>query len=69
MALVNPDNQGSEGVELTGFDSMDTSPPAWTDALEETQYILSRLKHKISNLIELQAKHLTRPTLDDTSQV
>ncbi|KAF7990459.1 hypothetical protein HCN44_000264 [Aphidius gifuensis] len=68
MALVNSDNQGSESVELAGFDSSDTTPPAWTDALEETQYILSRLKHKIGNLIELQAKHLTRPTLDDTSQ-
>lgn len=45
------------------------APPAWADALEETQYILSRLRVKIDSLIELHSKQLTRPTLDDTSQV
>ncbi|XP_015601519.1 syntaxin-16 [Cephus cinctus] len=68
MALVGPDSSRPDSVELKGTNTNDGTPPAWTDALEETQYILSRLRIKIDNLSELHAKQLTRPTLDDTSQ-
>lgn len=69
MALVNSDNRSPDSVELKGINESNSSPPAWADALEETQYILSRLKIKLDSLIELHGRHLTRPTLDDTSQV
>ncbi|XP_034935935.1 syntaxin-16 isoform X2 [Chelonus insularis] len=68
MALVNSENRSSDIVELNGISSNDALPPAWADALEETQYILSRLRIIIENLTELHAKHIARPTLDDTSQ-
>lgn len=64
---MESDSGASDNVELKGVDS--DAPPTWADALEETQYILSRLRVKIDNLIELHSKQLTRPTLDDTSQV
>ncbi|KAK0088028.1 hypothetical protein PV325_013433 [Microctonus aethiopoides] len=67
-ALVNLNGRPSDNVELNGINEINTSPPVWSDALEETQYILSRLRIKIDNLIELHGKHVTRPTLDDTSQ-
>ncbi|KYQ54780.1 Syntaxin-16 [Trachymyrmex zeteki] len=66
VALVESDSGESDNVELKGVDS--DAPPAWADALEETQYILSRLRVKIDSLVELHSKQLTRPTLDDTSQ-
>ncbi|XP_032453208.1 syntaxin-16 [Nasonia vitripennis] len=68
MALVGPENVSSDGVELRGINLGNTAPPPWIDSLEETQYILSRLKTKVDSLIELQSKQLTRPTLDDNSQ-
>lgn len=68
MALVGPESSAEGDVELGGLNSGTDAPPAWSDALEETQYILSRLRAKLSELKELHAKHLTRPTLDDTSQ-
>ncbi|XP_076765781.1 syntaxin 16 [Xylocopa sonorina] len=69
MALVASDSSASENVELKNINlESNSSSPVWTDALEETQYILSRLRVKIDNLVELHAKQLTRPTLDDTSQ-
>lgn len=61
VALVESD------VDLKGI-RLD-APPIWYEALEETQYILGRLKIKLDHLEELHAKQLTRPTLDDTSQV
>lgn len=69
MALVDSDPSLGGDVELGGLNSGSDAPPAWSDALEETQYILSRLRAKLGELKELHAKHLTRPTLDDTSQV
>ena len=70
MALVGGENAASDNVELNGINLGDSSsPPAWTDALEETQYVLSRLRVKLDNLAEIHAKQLTRPTLDDNSQV
>ncbi|XP_011309680.1 syntaxin-16 [Fopius arisanus] len=68
MALVGSDRRGVDNVELKRINLGDSSPPAWTDALEETQYILSRLRNKLDSLIELHGKQVTRPTLDDTSQ-
>ncbi|OAD57089.1 Syntaxin-16 [Eufriesea mexicana] len=68
MALVASDSGISDNVELKNVNLESNAPPVWTDALEETQYILSRLRVKIDSLVELHAKQLTRPTLDDTSQ-
>ncbi|XP_046739511.1 syntaxin-16 isoform X1 [Diprion similis] len=68
MALVAPESMTGGDVELGGLNLAGDAPPAWSDALEETQYILSRLRAKLAELKELHAKHLTRPTLDDTSQ-
>ncbi|XP_006617454.1 syntaxin-16 [Apis dorsata] len=68
MALVTSDSGTSDNVELKNVNLESNAPPIWTDALEETQYILSRLRVKIDSLVELHAKQLTRPTLDDTSQ-
>lgn len=68
MALVGSENM-NDGVELRGINIGSTAPPPWVDALEETQYILSRLKTKVDSLVELQSKQLTRPTLDENSQV
>lgn len=68
MALVGSDSGHTDSVELKGINLETSEPPAWTAALEETQYVLSRLRVKIDSLIELHAKQLTRPTLDDTSQ-
>lgn len=69
VALVESDSGGSDNVELKGVCTDSGAPPVWADALEETQYVLSRLRVKIDSLIELHSKQLTRPTLDDTSQV
>ncbi|KAK1126199.1 hypothetical protein K0M31_004834 [Melipona bicolor] len=67
-ALVASSSDASDSVELKNVNLESNAPPVWTDALEETQYILSRLRVKIDSLVELHAKQLTRPTLDDTSQ-
>lgn len=67
-ALVSSDSISTDNVELRNINLSDSTPPVWADALEETQYILSRLRIKIDSLMELHAKQLTRPTLDDTSQ-
>lgn len=69
VALVESDSGGSDNVELKNINVDNGAPPAWADVLEETQYILSRLRVKIDSLVELHSKQLTRPTLDDTSQV
>ncbi|XP_038218549.1 syntaxin-16 [Zerene cesonia] len=53
------------GMELR---SESDAPPSWSDCLEETHYIISRLKSKIS---ELQARHerqIRRPALDDSGE-
>ncbi|KZC09068.1 PREDICTED: syntaxin-16 [Dufourea novaeangliae] len=68
MALVAPEYGSSDNVELRNINLENNAPPVWIDALEETQYILSRLRVKVDTLIELHGKQLTRPTLDDTSQ-
>ncbi|EFN65748.1 Syntaxin-16 [Camponotus floridanus] len=68
VALVESDSGGSDNVELKGVSIDSGAPPVWADALEETQYILNKLRVKIDSLVELHSKQLTRPTLDDTSQ-
>ncbi|EFN81073.1 syntaxin-16 [Harpegnathos saltator] len=68
VALVESDSGGSDSVELRGINADSGAPPAWADSLDETQYILSRLRVKIESLVEMHSKQLTRPTLDDTSQ-
>ena len=67
MALV--EMGGSDSFEMNGSNLGNNAPPLWIDALEETQYILSRLRVKIDTLLDLHSKQLTRPTLDDTPQV
>ncbi|XP_066596868.1 syntaxin-16 [Prorops nasuta] len=70
MALVSTEPGESDSVELNGLGSSDNNaPPAWINALEEAQYILTRLQEKIDSLKELQGRQLTRPTLDDDPQV
>lgn len=69
MALVDSDSGESDNVELKDIGTDNGSPPAWAGALDETQFLLTRLRTKIDNLVEIHAKQLTRPTLDDTSQV
>lgn len=44
------------------------SAPIWTDALEETQYALSRLDKKLKELEKLQENQLLRPTLDESTE-
>ncbi|KAM0735705.1 Syntaxin-16 [Formica fusca] len=68
VALVESDSGGSDNVELKGVSADSGAPPVWVDALEETQYILNKLRVKIDSLVELHSKQLTRPTLDDTCQ-
>ena len=67
MALVEMGS--SESFEMNGSIIGNNAPPLWIDALEETQYILSRLRVKIEALLDLHSKQLTRPTLDDMPQV
>lgn len=67
MALVEMGSPDS--FEMNGTNLGNSAPPLWIDALEETQYILSRLRVKIEALLDLHSKQLTRPTLDDTPQV
>lgn len=66
-ALVHNESANADNVELTSIHLSDSAPPTWTDALEETQYILTKLRVKIDNLIELHIQQLHRPTLNDTS--
>lgn len=66
MALVEMGSPDS--FEMNGTNLGNSAPPLWIDALEETQYILSRLRVKIEALLDLHSKQLTRPTLDDTPQ-
>ncbi|XP_031845021.1 syntaxin 16 [Nomia melanderi] len=66
--LVDPDFDNSNNVELRNVNLENNTSPIWIDALEETQYILSRLRDKVDSLRDLYKKQLTRPTLDDTSQ-
>ncbi|XP_012265452.1 syntaxin-16 [Athalia rosae] len=67
-ALVGLESAAIGEVELGSLNWEDHISPAWSDALEETQYILSRLRTKLAELKEVHARHLTRPTLDDTSK-
>lgn len=41
-------------------------PPDWTDSLEESQYVLSKIQSRMKELSSLQNKHLLKPTFDDS---
>lgn len=43
-------------------------PPTWIDYLDKAQYILPKLKIKITELRTLHNKHLHRPTFDESSE-
>lgn len=43
-------------------------PPTWIDYLDKAQYILPKLKTKITELRTLHSKHLHRPTFDESSE-
>ncbi|KAF4524890.1 hypothetical protein B566_EDAN015546 [Ephemera danica] len=67
MSLVSTE---SEAVHLliSNGTSDTRQPPGWVDSLEEAQYSLSRLRGKLRELEALHARHLHRPTLDDSSE-
>lgn len=67
MSLVSAE---SEAVHLliSNGTSDTRQPPGWVDSLEEAQYSLSRLRGKLRELEALHARHLHRPTLDDSSE-
>lgn len=44
------------------------APPSWSDALEETHYVITRLKTKLSELQARHEKQIRRPALDDSSE-
>lgn len=51
-----------------GIDRNDNRmPPIWIDYLEKAQYILPKLRAKISELKTLHFQHLHRPTFDESS--
>ncbi|CAL9705041.1 unnamed protein product [Knipowitschia caucasica] len=43
-------------------------PPKWIDGVDEIQYEISRVGHKMKELAALHDKHMNRPTLDDSSE-
>ncbi|CAG0895621.1 unnamed protein product [Darwinula stevensoni] len=43
-------------------------PPDWIDAFEDVQYNLSKLPKKIQELKQLHERHLTRPSLDESTE-
>lgn len=54
-------------VECGESDLSRTSlPPLWVNSLEESQYLISRIKKKMKDLIIMQEAHLLKPTLDDS---
>lgn len=58
-------HDAEEGLELRDDCG---SPPVWTDKLEEAQYSMSKIKPKLDELGSLHARHLLRPTLDDSCE-
>lgn len=58
-------HDAEEGLELRDEYG---SPPIWIDKLEEAQYTMSKIKPKLDELFSLHARHLLRPTLDDSSE-
>ncbi|XP_013783087.1 syntaxin-16-like [Limulus polyphemus] len=42
-------------------------PPMWVDGIEEVEYEMTKIRQKMKELITLHEKHLTRPTLDDST--
>lgn len=42
-----------------------SQPPPWMDALEEMQYVTTKIKQKLKELSMLHEKHVQRPAFDD----
>ncbi|KAJ0171256.1 hypothetical protein K1T71_012806 [Dendrolimus kikuchii] len=61
--------RGGQDIE-TGMETRQDSyaPPPWSDALEETHYVITRLKTKLSELQSRHEKQIRRPALDDTTE-
>lgn len=53
-----------EGLRRSGHQM----PPVWTDYLDKAQYVLPKIKNKISELKMLHARHLRRPTFDESAE-
>ncbi|KAK7865557.1 hypothetical protein R5R35_010096 [Gryllus longicercus] len=66
MSLVGGDVE--LGMELRRSGGESRMPPAWVDNLEEAQYSMTRLRAKLRELESLHARHLHRPTLDDSCE-
>lgn len=63
VALVS-----DEDLELgrsTQHPGVASLPPEWSDAMEEVQYDISKIKKRTKDLNALHNKHLNRPSLDD----
>lgn len=63
VALVS-----DEDLELgrsTQHPGVASLPPEWSDAVEEVQYDISKIKKRTKDLNALHNKHLNRPSLDD----
>ncbi|XP_033117503.1 syntaxin-16-like, partial [Anneissia japonica] len=66
--LLNSDDRTALVSTTDGVASFSKSslPPEWVDSVEEIQYDISRIQHKMKELAMVHDKHLNRPTLDDT---
>lgn len=42
-------------------------PPAWVDSVEEVQYEMTKIRHKMKEIAILYDKRMNRPTLDDST--
>lgn len=40
-------------------------PPDWVDVVDEIQYEITKIQHRMKDLSAMHDKHLNRPTLDD----
>ncbi|KAK9885233.1 hypothetical protein WA026_010736 [Henosepilachna vigintioctopunctata] len=72
---IFPDHTDSERMHLVSLNDVEEGlysssdnrmPPLWIDNLEKTRSVLPHLKNKINDLKDLHAKHLHKPTFDDS---
>lgn len=61
-------HRGSDPDIESGVRIESQAPPPWADCLEEVQYIITRLRTKISELKSRHEKQILRPTLDDSAE-
>ncbi|XP_057291520.1 syntaxin-16-like [Hydractinia symbiolongicarpus] len=63
VALVSDEDlELGKSMQHPGVASL---PPEWSDAVEEVQYDISKIKKRTKDLNALHNKHLNRPSLDD----